>query len=212
MNYLDIVNKVLEKLREATVASTGESEYSTLVSGFVLATKREMESAWNWTTLRTTITVPTVQATTSYSITGAGKRYTILDVFDTTNERFLQRMTSALGRRDITLADQGVPHRYFLEGQDSSGDPKIWFSLVPDGVYSIDVNLVVPQTDTPSDATEIVMDEWPVILGAYAKAISERGEDSGRTSGEALNSYKLAIGDAIALDVNNTHGEDEWYV
>ena len=84
--------------------------------------------------------------------------------------------------------------------------------LIPDAVYVINFNLIVPQTDTLLVDTEITMDEWPIILGAYAKAIGERGEDAGRTELDAVAQYKVAVSDAIALDVARTDGEDMWHV
>lgn len=56
------------------------------------------------------------------------------------------------------------------------------------------------------------MDEWPIILGAYAKAVAERGEDQGRTSGEMLQQYQSALADAIGLDIARNWGEDVWHV
>lgn len=212
MNYLDIVNSVLRRIREGEVNSVAQSEYSTIIGDFVKATKREVESGWNWTTLRTSVEINTVQSTAAYSITGAGKRYVLEDVYNKTNKLWLNRLRSDIGRRDITEADEGQPSTYFMEGIDASGDPKINFVAVPDGVYVIDVNLVVPQTDSPADSDEIIMDEWPIILGAYAKAIAERGEDSGQTSGEANAAYKLAVADSVAQDFARLSGEDCWHV
>jgi hypothetical protein len=171
-----------------------------------------MESSWNWHSLRQTVAVITEQGTSAYALEGAGKRSTILDVYNVTQEMFLHPVHASIGRRDILRATQGQPHQYFIEGIQSDGDPTVNLVAVPDGVYTINFTMVVPQTDSPTDEAEILMDEWPIILGAYAKAVSERGEDSGKTSGEAIAAYKLAVADAISLDANRAQFEQVWYV
>ena len=64
MTYIQIINAVLRRLREDEVASPSDTEYSTLIGDFVNETKREVEAAWNWTALRTTITLSADNATT----------------------------------------------------------------------------------------------------------------------------------------------------
>jgi hypothetical protein len=212
MNYLDIVNKVLDRLRESNVATTSESDYSSLIASFVLSTKREVEAAWRWSSLQQTIAVATVQGTSSYSITGSGKRFTTIDVFDVTNETYLRPVSPIHGRRQVLTTDQQQPVRYFFSGTDSSGDTKVVLTPIPNAVYTINFDLIVPQTDSPADDAEIIMEEWPIILGAWAKAIDERGEDSGKTVANAMGQYNTATGDAIAMDVARSPTEDTWYV
>ena len=45
---------------------------------------------------------------------------------------------------------------------------------------------------------------------AYSKAIAERGEDSGVTSSEAYQMYRLALADAVAIERNHYHEEVVW--
>jgi hypothetical protein len=52
--------------------------------------------------------------------------------------------------------------------------------------------------------------DWPVVLGAWAKAISERGEDGGQNTIEQQMLYKSALSDAIAIDEGRVHGETTW--
>jgi len=105
---------------------------------------------------------------------------------------------------------QGFPMYYYFEAFDSSGDPYINFYSIPNGTYTINLDLVVPQADLSSGSTELTVPEYPVILGTYAKAIAERGEDQGRTHGEAFTAYSLALGDAIAMDEALTDMETTW--
>ena len=45
---------------------------------------------------------------------------------------------------------------------------------------------------------------------AYAKAIAERGEDSGILSSEAYQLYRLALADAVAIERNRYAEEVVW--
>jgi hypothetical protein len=50
----------------------------------------------------------------------------------------------------------------------------------------------------------------PVILGAYARALVERGEDGGLNSSEAYGLYRSSLADAIAIESSRYIGEDAW--
>ena len=57
-----------------------------------------------------------------------------------------------------------------------------------------------------------VMNEFPVLLGAWAKAISERGEDGGQNTSEAYQLYQYALNDAISQDAAIAQDELIWNV
>ena len=70
--FLTLTNDVLSRLRESSVTAVSANDYSTLVGKFVNEAKREVEDAWNWNRLRTTITVNTVADSYNYTLTGGG--------------------------------------------------------------------------------------------------------------------------------------------
>jgi len=215
--YTSIINSVLRRLRENTVAGPTSTTYATLIGELVNETKREVEDAWKWTALRQTVTINTVAGTTQYAITGAGKRFKLQDknfsVYNSTDEAWLKQQSGAYLKPKIINAgsDQGTPIEYYFEGVDSSGDPYVNVFNKPDGIYAINFNLIIPQAELSNGADVLTISEWPIILGTYAKAIAERGEDNGKTHGEALNKYAGALSDAIAMDVELTVGEMTWY-
>ncbi len=45
--YLSMVNDVLTRLRESTVSSVTQNDYSSLIGSLVNDAKREVEDAWN---------------------------------------------------------------------------------------------------------------------------------------------------------------------
>ena len=209
MTFEQIINKVLIRLREAQIASSADTEYSALIGEFVNETKREMEDAHNWTILRNTVTIPSVQGTTAYSLTGAGKRSVLFDVYETTTEQWLPRGNAIRLKAVIEQGDEEQPSAYFMEGVDSSGDVIVNLSATPDAVYSYNFHLKTPQAELV-DGVDSVMDFWPIILGSYAKAIEERGEDQGTAQSRAMQKYSSAVADVIALDIALTKDEDTW--
>ena len=211
MTLEGIINKVLIRLREASITAVSDTAYSILMGEFVNETKREVEDAHMWNALRQTVTIPSVQGTTAYSITGSGKRSKIIEIYETTTNTYLPRGNASRMKAEIEDASQAQPHAYYIEGVDGSGDIKMHLALTPDAVYSYDIYIKIPQADLTTGVT-LTIDEWPIILGTYAKALEERGEDGGNNSGRVLQMYASAVSDAIQLDLGMTQGESEWYV
>ena len=85
MTYLELINDVLVRLRETTVSTNAETSYSTLIGKFVNDAKRQVEDAFGWNILGQTITVTTASSTASYSLTGAGQKFQVQDVINTTS-------------------------------------------------------------------------------------------------------------------------------
>ena len=87
----------------------------------------------------------------------------------------------------------------------------------PTGVESIRF-LVVKYTpeyaiDGTDDSESITIPSLPVVLNAYSKAVSERGEDGGIGYNEADNNARIALADAISLDATKNHPcELDWHV
>lgn len=213
MTYLQLINAVLRRLREDEVTSVSENSYSKLVGEFINETKREAEDAWNWIQLRTTIQVTCVASTFSYTLTGAGNRFRILQVINNTEDREMQRAPYKWMNSQFTnnSPQEGSPAFWDFNG-GSNGDPDVNLYPIPNVTDVIDFNMVLPQTDLDNDADTLYIPSMPVILGAYAKAVSERGEDGSTQYAEAVNKYDKALSDAIAIDAMNVNDELTWEV
>ena len=74
MTYLQLVNSVLRRLREDEVTTVGQNAYSKLIGEFVNDAKRTVEDSYDWTALRTTLTVSTTTDTFNYVLTGSQNR------------------------------------------------------------------------------------------------------------------------------------------
>lgn len=204
MTYLQLVNAVLRRLREDEVSYVGETTYSSLIGDFVNQSKTEVEDAWNWSMLRNTIRVTTTSGTFRYILTDAGNRYRILDVINDTEDCYVRQRASTWLNLMFTLnsSETGQPIYYGFNGSDDEGDPQVDLYPVPDGAYNINFNLVLMQDDLSDDTDALKVPSMPVILGAYALAISERGEDGGVSFGEADARYYKALGEAVSFDMN----------
>ncbi len=139
--------------------------------------------------------------TSNYTVAGSGRRQKDVSVNDTTNQARLTNVPIKFieDQEQLTTVQSGDPCYYAWDGFDGT-DSKVTFWPTPDGAYSIKFNMVVPQVPLSADADTLSVPDEPVILGAYARALVERGEDGGLTSGEAYGLYKSSLADAIALE------------
>jgi hypothetical protein len=202
MTYLELINDVLVRLRETTVATNNETTYSSLIGKFVNDAKRQVEDAFSWNALGTTVTLTTVANTYSYSLTGAGQKFQVMDAINITSNVGLQNISFVQMNRfqNLVPVATGVPEYYAFDGVDASGDAKVSLYSRPDGVYTILFSLTVPQATLSSDGTSILVSDTLVAQNAYARALVERGEDGGLSSSEAYQLYKSMLSDSIALE------------
>lgn len=202
MTYLELVNDVLVRLRETTVATVTSTTYSTLIGKFVNDAKRQVEDAYAWNVLGTTITLSTTSGTYQYALTGAGQKFQVIDVLNVTSNIGMKNIDFASMNRkqNFSTPVSGIPSEFAFDGVDGNYDTKVTIYPRPDGVYSIPFSLAVPQATLTSDATIIAVPDVLVAQNAYARALVERGEDGGLSSSEAYQLYKSMLSDYIALE------------
>ncbi len=202
MTYLELINDVLIRLRETTVSTNSETSYSTLIGKFVNDAKRQVEDAFSWNVLGTTITLSTTSGTYSYSLTGSGQKFQVQDVINATSNLGMKNIDFASMNRyqNFSTPINGIPTNFAFDGVDSNGDTKVTLYPRPDGVYSIPFSLTVPQATLSADATVVKVPDVLVAQNAYARALVERGEDGGLSSSEAYALYKTMLSDHIALE------------
>ena len=85
-------------------------------------------------------------------------------------------------------------------------------SPIPNSAQAISFDVVKYQSELKGATTIMKIPSNPVILGAWARAISERGEDGGTQSSSVGFEMKEALNQAIILDSGNTQYETDWYV
>jgi len=211
MTYLELVNKVLIRLREDTVTSVQQNPYSQLIGEFVNVVKREIEDAYNWSALRSTITATTSDSIYSYNLTGSTTRCRILDVWNDTDNVEMRYQTTRWFNSQFqgSTPQEGSPANYNLNGVTTAGDHIVDVYPIPDGVYSLRFNIVKPQADLDADGDVIAVPYQLVVEGALARAISERGDDGGYTEQEGR--YTRILGDYISNEAGLRPEETVWY-
>lgn len=202
MTYLELVNDVLVRLREATVTTANLTSYSALIAKFVNDAKRQVEDAYNWNVLGQTISVTTNASDYSYSLTGAGQKFRVNEVLNVTSNVTMQNIPVNLMNRyqNFTPIVQNIPTQYCFEGVDGNGDTIVTLYGRPNGVYNLKFFLAVPQAPLVSDSTSILVPDTVVAQNAFARALIERGEDGGFDSSESFALYKSMLSDHIALE------------
>jgi hypothetical protein len=213
MNYLDLVNDVLIRLREDEVTATTDTPYSKLISKFVNDAKRTVEDSYQWNALSETLTVTTADDLFNYVMTGSGQRFKVIDVINSEDNFFLEYMPfSQMNNLFLNQTPQkGSPYYYNFNGVDTNGDTQVDIFPIPDGVYNVFFNIFKPQASLSAGADVLKVPSEPVLKYAYAMAVAERGEDGGLAAQEATAMADLSLADHIAIENGRYSDEYVWH-
>jgi len=221
MTYRELINQVLIRLREDTIATdwsgnindaTNVSAYHKLIGSLVNDSKRSTEERHDWLNLRETKDIDTVSGTKNYNLS-SGQEIKILDVINNDTGQHLNQVSRLyINTVKYPTDDAGEPLYYSFNGSDSSNNLKVDLSPVPTAVHKVSFDIVKYQDNLSAAATVLKVPSQPVVLGAWARAISERGEDGGTQSSAMAVEANEALKQAIMLDSGNTQYETDWYV
>jgi hypothetical protein len=212
MNYIQLVNSVLRRLRETEVSSVADNAYSKLIGEFINDAKRQVEDSYPWNALSDTLTASTADGIFNYILNGSGQRFRIIDVLNDSSNVVVQNATTRWMNDQflLTTAQRGSPSYYNFNGTNSNGDTQVDLYPIPDGVYEIRFNVIKPQLALEADADILLVPSEPVIFNAAARAMAERGEDGGIASGEMYAIYKQSLADAVAIESGRYIEESAW--
>ena len=212
MTYLEAVNKVLRRLREDEVVSVSSNPYSKLIGELVNDAKRLVEDAWDWSSLRTTLTVNTTAGVFSYNLVGSGTGIKTLDVINETSNVFMEQ-TPASWMNNVFLNQsppESSPSYYAWNGFNDDGYAVVDIYPIPDTVYILRFNVVNRNAEFINDVDVFNVPSAPVIQLAQGFAMEERGETGGQSSGAMVQLGRSTLADAIALDVARFPSETIW--
>jgi|TARA_S200002703_G_scaffold126266_2_gene112657 hypothetical protein len=200
--YLTIVNEVLRRLREDEVSAVANTTYSKMVGDFVNDAKRIVEDSHAWSTLRTTIVVPTVADTTEYSLTNAGERVKIYSAINDTSNFFMRYESPNWFNNAYYISGEvtGTPDSYTFSGIDSNEDTKVQVYPKPDAVYSMRFDLIAREAELVNDTDTTVLPKNAIIHNAVALLARERGETGGTTAQDYFLIADKHLSDAVAID------------
>ena len=207
--FLELVNKVLVKLREDEVSTYNQTEYSALVATFINEAKRDVENSHKWTILRNTDTFNVTSGTASYPYSDLKDNSGIISVYDNTQQIFIEQTSLILARLNSNVT--GPAQGWYLKG-NSSGIPLFVTYPTPSSSYTLYVDVYTPQDELSDDDTTLIVPWFPVYMGAYFKALMERGDDGGESAANALQEYMKSLNDSISFDAKNLSDEFIWHV
>lgn len=219
--FLQIVNSVLERLRETAVATYTETDYSTLIAGLVNQVKSEIEEAWQWHALRDTFSVATTNNVSNYALTDAGANAVILDGWNITTGQELTRGTVASFNSKFfgtgsAAVQTGSPTEYLKAGLDANYDISVdvWPIPVTGTLDTLKFNVYVPQDDIAADATVPLVPQNVLVEEVIARAQNERGDEMAPkpNPGETFILREM-LASAIAVDqATADDSEMDWEV
>jgi len=214
MTYLQLVNKVLIRLRETTVTTVNENAYSALIGEFVNDAKRMVEDAWNWSHLRDTQTYTVVTDVDELTLTGISGRSKIVKTFNTTDKVELTYKSRDWFNNQKYLGDAVAGSTAYYTYKTVNTSDNIELLLYPStgsGTTTFVIDCIVKQDDLSSDSTVLKVPYTPVIDLAVALAARERGETGGTAAVEFFGIADKSLSDAIAID-SMQHPEELVYV
>lgn len=212
MNYIQLVNDVLVRLREPEASSVSDNAYVKLIAKFVNDSKRVVEDSYNWNALSETLSADTTADVFNYVLVGSGQRFRVIDVINDTTNGFVELASTRWMNQQflMTTPVRGAPAYYNFNGTNNNGDTQVDLYPIPNGVYNIRFNIIKPQELLVNNADVLLVPPEPVILGALARAQAERGEDGGVQAGETYQLMRQSLADAIALESGRYLEEQEW--
>ena len=221
MTFRGLINEVLIRLREETISSdwsgdindsTTVTDYQKVIGSLVNDTKRSVESYHDWLVLRETVNISTVAATKNYNLS-SGQEFKVLDVVNnSTGYQLSQVNRSYLNSIMYPTDPTGEPTYYGFNGADASNNLKVDLSPIPTAAQTISFDIVKYQDELATASTVIKIPNKPVVLGAWARAIAERGEDGGTQSSIAAQEATNSLNQAIMIDGGNAKYELDWFV
>jgi hypothetical protein len=221
MTFRGLINEVLIRLREDTISadwsgdindSSTVSDYQKVIGSLVNDTKRSVESYHDWLVLRETVNISTVASTKNYNLS-SGQEFKVLDVVNnSTGYQLSQVNRSYLNSIMYPTDPTGEPTYYGFNGADASNNLKVDLSPIPTAAQTISFDIVKYQDELTEASTVIKIPNKPVVLGAWARAIAERGEDGGTQSSIAAQEATNSLNQAIMIDGGNAKYELDWFI
>lgn len=220
LTFLQIVNRVLERLREPAVANYNDTDYSTMIAGLVNAVKAEIESSWQWHAMRETFSVTTLDNTAQYALTDSGMNAKVIDAWNTTTGQQLVKGTYAGFNRKFfgvgsNSVSTGSPSEYLQAGLDANHDVlvDVWPIPVTGHLDTLKFNAFVPQDDLAANGTVPLVPQNVLIEETIARALNERGDE---TAPKPMPGETFIMNDlldaAIAMDRGYDDDEMDWQV
>ena len=220
MNYLDLVNAVLVRLREnpVTTADFQSTPYYRMIGAAVNDAKHIVEQSWKWSQLRSVETYLINQGDDSLTLTNSADRvYQVFSVLNQEEGYYLRWVTEpwlkARNRNNATTPVNPQKPFYYGFGLDdpSTGNKTLTLFAPSNAVYHFDVSYWAEQNQLANWDDRLLTPSLPVYSLATALAARERGEVGGAPTSELFALADKNLSDAIAYDSSRFPEEMDWY-
>ena len=207
MTYLEMVNQVSIRLREETVTSVSETDFSFMHGAFVNDAMKIVEDAWHWSGLRQEVTVQTVPDQQNYSLTSSDKYDIITNVYNDKTKQNICEFSAPRMReltRSLSTATETIGWSW---GNPSAGLATIDLFAIPSTTHDLFLDMVVKTEPFTADGDIFNVPTQPILYLALAYAARERGEVQGQSVAEVFALATKYLGDAVSLDADRFPNE-----
>lgn len=213
--YLQLVNLVLQSLRETQVGTVNYNTYSSLVGRWVNDAKRQVEDAWDWQCLNVDSFLTISPGVTSYDVgtsTLTERARLRVDVvnpyrpmaFDITVGLPMQLIKQPLdwiARMKLIQPTPLLQTQPMFFGLNKTADSvHVELYETPTATRNWTFLWTAPQEDLFNDTDTMFVPWYPVVAIATDIAMNERGEEIGEPGNSLQMRANTHIDNAIGLD------------
>lgn len=220
MNFLDLINQVLVRLREDTVTTaTFQSDpFFRVIGAAVNDAKRACEDSWQWSQLRSTVDLNVLQGQRVVTIPNTADRQMVIKhILVRETGAFMQPVTQAWMDnvyRNVAneAVDQNPPYYYgWAVDEPTSGNQQIEIYPPPNKDYTLAIEHYKPQENLVDWDDRLLIPSLPVYSLATALASRERGEVGNTPTSALFQMASTTLSDAIAYDSAKFPEELDWW-
>ena len=215
MNYLDLHNAVLDRLREERIVDTtvGTDPYYNNIGAHINDAKSTVEDAWQWNVLRQTDQLGINQGQRFVTLPESfDNNYVIQWIQVAEQGNYLRWITEErMSYWNTGNSTENTPFYYSTAEDDPiTGNKQIQIFQHPNQAYTLNVYNWRNQAQLVAADDRLKVPSLPVYTLATALASRERGEVGGAPTSELFATASNHLADAIAYDSARHPTELEW--
>ena len=214
MNFLDITNDVLVRLREPKTSTvrTQKNVIENMVKALINDAYKYVWAAHQWTATQKSWEIITQPKQDTYDLDSTEHGARISGVLNSNGWWLDQVSQELLVRRRMMNQNKGEANAYAVVATPNSAAVSVQFLPAPPDDKTLTYKVVGHTGVKPLEYDDdvVVLPYNSVMYYAYALAARERGEVGGQAVQEIFNMANQYLSDAIALDANYASFEQVW--
>jgi hypothetical protein len=219
MNYLQLVNQVLVRLRENTIVQSqlDSDPFYRTIGAHVNDAKSKVEDSWQWSQLRKEVLLNPVPDQIWLTLPdSADDIYMIYTILNLNTGHFLRWNTVPWNKaryrdnfNNPVPSGQPVEYSNFVDNE-ASGNQQIALYPPADQAYDLSLSIMQHQPPLVNWDDRLKVPSLPVYSLATALASRERGEVGGAPTSALFGMADTQLSDAIAYDSAKFPEEMDW--